>query len=264
MNDSTTSAKKSSRKKYKKDFLDQVLARVDFASSLSLNSTGPPKKVMSVLKNSFPILEHRIKEDQYIKVTPNHIKPQIDGAHEWLFFSKNRERIINITNDFMYLEFKKYESYEGLCKHFISVTDALFDSIDNLQIKRLGLRYIDKITIQDKKGPTQWEDYLDEKLLSCFSLTDNPNYISRAFNVLEFKYDDDMNLRFQYGMPNPDYPAAIKRKEFILDHDAYCTLLLEKNELQKKLDRFHDIIIESFESVITDILRKKMEIKNGK
>ena len=63
-------------------------------------------------------------------------------------------------------------------------------------------------------------------------------------------------------MPNPDFPAVIKRKSFTLDYDAYCTQLLDKTDIPAFLDRFHDRINSSFEKVITDGLRKKMGVIN--
>jgi len=64
---STQSAKKNdkmSQKKtgsvvYKRNFLTQVLARLDFSMAHDILQGGPPKKVANMLKASFPIIEQK-------------------------------------------------------------------------------------------------------------------------------------------------------------------------------------------------------------
>ena len=53
-------------------------------------------------------------------------------------------------------------------------------------------------------------------------------------------------------MHNPDFPAPIKKKIFILDYDAYCSGILTKDEIFKNLPIFHAEIQRLFESSITD------------
>ena len=64
-------------------------------------------------------------------------------------------------------------------------------------------------------------------------------------------------------MPNPDYPAPIKQKLFVLDYDAYCNLLLSYSDIEQYITQFHDKIKLSFEQVISDALRKRMGLLNG-
>jgi len=68
----------------------------------------------------------------------------------------------------------------------------------------------------------------------------------------------DMRVRFQYGMHNPDYPSVIRRKQFILDYDAYREETQTGDELERNLMRFHSKIQELFEQSITDELRRIM------
>lgn len=82
----------------------------------------------------------------------------------------------------------------------------------------------------------------------------------RNFHNMEFKYDD-FNLRFQFGMHNPDYPAAIRQKIFILDFDAYFQGAFENNQMPAMLDNFHNAIQTLFERSITDNLRERMNAK---
>lgn len=251
--------KTSHKLKYKRNFLKEVIARIDFAAPIAILPKGLPKKVINALKTEFPVPESKVVKVRAFTITPK-------GTHEgsieklqWFYYSKNREKVIHITDDCMYVQYKKYESFECLQSDFLSVVKSLFSAFDNLQVQRLGLRYIDSIELLEEKNPFDWHEYLDGRLLASLKLADDPKTISRAFNILEFNYGE-YNLRFQYGMHNPDYPSPIRKKIFTLDYDAYCTLLLTQEEIANYLNTFHKKLKSAFEEVITQKLRDRMEV----
>ena len=82
--------------------------------------------------------------------------------------------------------------------------------------------------------------------------------ISRVFQVLDLNYGD-MNLHFQYGMINPDFPAVIRKKVFILDYDAFCSGLKTESEIRENIYRFNIEIGNLFERCIKDKLREIMD-----
>ena len=106
--------------------------------------------------------------------------------------------------------------------------------------------------------PFEWQDYLSEVLIKNIDITTDRSSLSRVFNVVEFTYDDAF-LKFQYGLFNNDYPAKIKQKVFILDFDMFTSEILEKEDVNIKLDEFHIKLGSFFEEIITDKLRIVME-----
>ena len=251
------------KRKYRKNFLKQVIARMDFALPAPLLENEPPKAVVAALKKQFPIAEPKKQVTQHMFFTAGEVHRSQQESVQWYYHSKKRDKTLCITPEFMLIEYKKYRAFESLHADFVAVANALFDAIDNLQVKRLGLRYIDNIEFPREKKPTDWKKYLHPDLLACFNLADDQGTISRAFHVLEFNYGD-MNMRFQYGMPNPDFPAAIKKKLFTLDYDAHCTQLLGRDNIPEYLTRFHGKIKASFEEVIADGLRDVMGVTHAK
>jgi uncharacterized protein (TIGR04255 family) len=248
-------------RKYKRNFLVQVIARIDFGAPIPISPSGPPAKVIALLKKQFPIPEPRKVTERTIALGDSGASEVSHEKQEWLYHGKDREKTCHIADECMLIEYKKYHSYDQLRSEFLAIVNALFDAFDNLQVKRLGLRYIDKIEV-DEKDPTDWSTYLSPNLLGSFNLADDRKTIARVFNVIEFNYGD-YNLRFQYGMLNPDYPAPIRKKVFTLDWDAYCTLLLSKEEIAQNLERFRTKLKVAFEEVITDGARKKMGVLRG-
>lgn len=250
---------------YKRNYLTQVIARLDFAAEHKLLEGGPSPAVVKVLKANFPIIEQK-KQVQFQAVqllgakTPLELKDGLQQSvvesYQWFFHNKDRTKTFHIAHDCCYVEYKKYSQFADLRKDFLDVLQALFESIPTLQASRVGLRYVDTIVMHEE-NPTDWSQYLKPHLLGIFKLATDPATIARALHVLDFDYGET-RMRFQYGMPNPDFPTPIRQKQFLLDYDAFCTGLFTLNDVERYLDQFHDKIKASFEEVITDNLREKM------
>jgi uncharacterized protein (TIGR04255 family) len=248
------------RQRYKKHFLKQVIARIDFGTPLPIAKLGPPKRVVETLKANFPRAELERVTEQNVTLSPTGSLVDTKDKPRWVYSSKDRRKKTIVAEDHCVVEYVQgsYASFEVLSSEFLSLVAAMFQSFENLQVNRLGLRYVNSIEL-DEDNPMDWSKYLSLPLLALPKLATDPTTLSRVFHLVEFNYGDT-NLRFQGGMVNPDYPAPIKRKQFVLDYDAYCQLLLSEQEIQTYLRQFHAKVNAAFEEVITPELRKKMEI----
>ena len=258
----TTSEKAALSRKYRRNFLKTVLVRIDFAAPIGLGTQGPPKPVIDSLKKAFPLPEPKKVMVMEVISTPEGTQRNEHFQMQWLYHSRERNRRVRIDEVSMYIEYDRYTRFENLRDTFMAVAQALFQSFQNLQIKRLGVRYIDKIEMKGTNY-TDWAKYLDDNLLAAFRLADDPKAITRAFHVLERRWGDDVQSRLQYGMPNPDYPSPIRKKLFVLDWDVFCVRLLDAVELPALLDEFHKIAKLGFEGVIKDGLRRMMGVRSG-
>jgi uncharacterized protein (TIGR04255 family) len=164
---------------------------------------------------------------------------------------------LTITPNAVLVQRQKYSTYEELKTEFFDVLNAFLDVYSDAVISRFGIRFINEITL-DVGAPTNWDGYLNAQLLATLAFFPNPNELCRVFNIVELNFGD-LNLKFQFGMHNPDYPATIKRKSFILDLDAYYVGLLDRQEIVSNVDRAHEHIQELFERSITAKLREKMK-----
>jgi len=143
------------------------------------------------------------------------------------------------------------------------VFGSLIENYVELNIIRIGLRYIDEIEIKQDQEIFDWKEYLNTKLFSALSIPakKDSKFISRAFSNLEFNFGDH-NLILKYGMFNPDYPSPIKKKAFILDSDAFKRDNIQDNEVYTVLDELHNRISNLFESkLIKDGLREIMNAR---
>jgi uncharacterized protein (TIGR04255 family) len=88
-----------------------------------------------------------------------------------------------------------------------------------------------------------------------------PRQLTRLIQVAELKYDD-LDMRFQFGMPNPDYPAMMKRPQFVLDLDAYVQTAHDLGDSLQYMEQAHGLIQGLFERSITDQLRERMNARS--
>lgn len=208
--------------------------------------------------NIFPIAEPKKAIAQELRISPDELRQKRSELTEWHFHGRDRDKTLTIVPTAVFVEYTSYKDYETLKEEFLGALSVFFDHFVDVIGSRLGLRYINNITLNDG-APLSWEDYLNERMLCLFQFYQEPGFLARVFHNIELNFGD-FNLRYQFGMHNPDYPAPIKKKGFILDLDAYCQSPQDYSDITANLDVFHSRIQELFEMSITDNLR---EILNG-
>ena len=246
--------------KYKNDFLDRVIVRLDFDTTLPFSKSKPPIGIYEPLKERFPITEEKKVIGQQLSISPQGTSQKNFETLEWVYYGLNRKKSLKITPDHIVIEYLNYEYYEQLKEDFSAVIDELFNKHGKLNGSRLGFRYIDNIELSPE-NPTDFDKYIKPSLNMNLDIVNDRSKLSRVFHIMEFNYGNS-NLRFQYGILNPDYPATIKKKIYTLDFDMYTNRLLNKSEVIETLDEFHEKLTSSFEDVITDALRELMGKNN--
>jgi uncharacterized protein (TIGR04255 family) len=241
---------------YKRNFLTEVVARVDLVSPLPGLMNELPKNISKVALESFPIDEPKPAFTQELLFTEKELATRKQEFTEWNFHGRNREKTLTIVPQSFFVVYKSYEKYENLRNEFISIVESFFSCFEQAQPSRIGLRYVNQLDVQGP-NPLDWHDYVSQELLGLFSYTIDGAVPSRVFHNFETVFSD-FSLRFQFGVHNPDYPAPIRRRAFILDYDAYFQGLLEPKDIPERLDKYHSAIQKVFEQNITEKLREVM------
>ena len=249
-------------RKYDSPFLKEVIVRLDFSYPIMKLAKTLPPRLKNIALESFPISEPQEFFGKELLITKEATKEKIlsEGTN-WLFHNLDRQKTLIIANNNVNISYKKYDSFDVLKQEFLQIVEELLSSYDDLQGKRIGLRYINDIKLSES-DVLDWNNYLDERLLNSLTFPQEPSKICRAFNNLELNFGD-LIVRFQYGMHNPDYPAPIRKKKFILDYDAYYQGPMNLEDIKQSLDKFHLNIKAIFEQSIKNKLRILMEARNN-
>ena len=160
------------------------------------------------------------------------------------------------------LELTKYANFSDLFKTIELVLSEFMRAYDKVVAKRMGLRYINAITIKEG-DPLDWHNLIANDLTSTIAFLKDKSKLSRVMNTIELN-KSDRKIIFRFGLFNSEYPNTIARKEFILDYDCYTDDEKEIDQIADLIREFHDEIVKLFEASIRDNLREIMgEVKNG-
>lgn len=245
---------------YKKNYLSEVIARIDFISDIRELEENMPMALGKALAKMFPVVEPpadsisaRIELKEEGKSTGHTTK-----VKRWNFFGRDREKLLSIENTHVFVRYTTYNSFESLKREFQDVLKAITNEFPDVEAKRFGLRYVNKIEIARTDPFKGWHDYFHPELLTDATFFSPQSRVTRLLHVAEMKCGDDVNLRFQFGIPNPDYPAVIKQPQFILDFDAYVSFAHSLQDSLGYMETGHEAIQSLFERSIKEPLRRRM------
>lgn len=254
---------------YKNHYLTNVILRIDFLTPVSELKNQLNKEISDVCTQFFPIKEERKLQTKQVVVSNDpELKNTVvntENLSEWHFFDLKREKELCITDKCILVDFRKYTSFNDLKTPFMNIFEVLSNTYTEVGIKRVGLRYIDQIALDYEPVDNwfnYWKQYINDDLLYSLKFVENQKNISRNMNTIE-ENCGTYNFRYQYGIFNTDYPAPNKKNTYILDTDVYYDGILDKEDMKKNIEIFHDEAKKLFERSITDELRRKMEITDN-
>jgi len=245
---------------YKKNFITEAISKVEFLNPIKDLNKSLPKKFSEDIKNLFPIAESRTITNNLVNIDKDEIKRKSEELTEWIFWDKQRKRKITLSKNVLMLVQNEYSTYEDFSDEFLTSLNSICSIYNDLIIRRYGVRYINNIKLREE-NPLEWSEYINPDLIASINIPMDRERISRTFHNLEMKYEE-FNLRFNFGIHNPDYPAVVKQKVFILDMDAYHSGVQNKSDIEDYLPKFHGKIQEFFEFSITSAFREK-HLNNG-
>jgi len=248
--------------KYKRNYLTSVIVRLDFTIPPSDIDRELPDELAKKIARDFPTPATPVDCVQRLiamNPTGNLQVPTTERWKRWDFYTARRDRFLRIERDFYCIQYKKYQSFQTLKTDFRGVLNLMAEAFPDVTYRRLGLRYVDTFSFPHEENPLDWRRWIAAKLLAPLAVPSakDRQAICRAMQNLELNCDG-VRLRFQYGIPNPDYPSPVRQKQFVFDTDVFCEGLLEPSDMEPKLNKFHEIADQYFEDHITAEMRRHL------
>jgi len=248
--------------KYKMNYLTQVILRLDFTRSLDQSMkiseifyNEDIKKIFSKREK----LEGVLAEVSFTtEAGANKISQSQRKQTYYKFTEESKFKVLVLEPSALILSITSYIDEEDLYKIVNPIMSQIKVAQGNIIIKRMGLRYINNVVIPEG-NPFDWDNLIDDKLISSIDFPEDKCEISRLINSMELNRED-YAIRFIFGLFNSEYPNRVGRKEFILDYDCFTTEEIELKDVMDKVHSFHDEIIKLFEKSIRDGLRTRMEV----
>jgi uncharacterized protein (TIGR04255 family) len=244
------------------NYISQVILRIDFPSTPLDTKNKILPELNKLILDKFPLPEKREVTRRGFKIDFDAVQlNHEDVITEWYYFDKYKKRSVCISENYIFFDYREWPhgTFKELESIFHNLIDKLF-SITEIRVTRLGLRYINQINLNEA-DPTNWNGYLNDNIITIFNMAEEKFQISKTFQTLEL-ISSDLKFKFQYGMHNPDYPAPIKRKLFVLDYDGYCEYLQNQKEIKDNLSEIHEEIKNLFKKSIGPKLELLLKVNN--
>lgn len=147
---------------YKKNFVKEVVCRLDFANNVEVFDVSFPKDVYDVINKYFPIVEPREILGASLQVNPmtgDMLNNRI-VTKQWVFWTRDKKSNCIVQSNSVVFSIHNYGVYEDLKDAIINILKAIMNYDENVQGKRLGLRYVNAMKFNENDG---WitEKYFD-------------------------------------------------------------------------------------------------------
>ena len=256
---------------YNKNFLTDVFLRYDYSASQPDLQDTINKEFRTIVLEKFPIMEEKESIEKQVQVSIDQKDSVIVNEKrfkQWIFWDISRKNCLQINADSIVFVIKSYTKFSDLRELYTTLLKGAENYYPSIKFKRIGLRYVDQIELDNKKRVNKWYDfwkkYINLKLLKGIDFCEKEleSGLTRQMNLIETDYGD-FNVRFQYGIFNSDYPAINKKKVFVLDTDVYATGIFEYDECDQYIINFHQKAKNYFEKSIRESLKIIMGSDNG-
>lgn len=244
---------------YERNHLVDVIARVDFFPELAKDLSDLPKAVRDEAMRSFRVVEGNPVTGLTARSTSEGLDLSSVQFRVEKFFGSEREKRIEIAPGSILSSYHRFSTYAQLRQEFFGVLRVLAIERPEILVRRIGFRFINIFPYPTpSEDVTDWSTLISPSLVAANSFSVEGASVAYHGHRIEFVLPDH-RLVINYGMHNADYPAAICRKEFVLDLDASC----ENPEFVPTLpaagdflDKLHATIQKTFERAITDKMRE--------
>jgi uncharacterized protein (TIGR04255 family) len=164
--------------------------------------------------------------------------------------------VVNLNRNAMSVETTAYEGWTQFRRTIELLCVALTDAIGELPgEQRLGLRYVDRITLPAVQRPADWKDLLAPWLAAVLTHDQLGDAVLATAGQVELRVDDDAQSTLRHRA-FPDFERR-GRQTVMLDFDTFRQgyRLFDTASIVEACDRFNDVINRLFEASITPDLR---------
>lgn len=241
-------------KKYQTPPIIEAVCEFRFEPSAPWDLTIPGL-VYERVRKDFPKRSLAALQELRIEASPGGFKQSSD-SNEGMQFSREKENVfIRIARDILSVNYlKPYATWDAFCPLIHQAFEAYREVAKPAGIRRVGLRYINRIEIPG--SPVKLEDHLH---FYPFLAPHLPQTFGDFLVAIAIPYNDSRDiLRLQTGSAPVQAPDRVG---LLLDLDYFLATpgAVAMDSVSAWVQLAHDRVEEIFEGCITDPLRKVFE-----
>ena len=240
---------------YEKPFLKEVITRIDFAAPIEKLDKGVPTKLVNSVVKKFPIVEpadvlmhelSAVDEENVLKSKPTAIK------HDGNTSAEERDRQLTIAPAIFLHTVPTLHQVRG-----DQGTFSRGCRCSQLSVPRnVGIAFWLALYQPDRcstRRSHKMGQLTSAQIYSPAETSSRQGRPSRAWFRMRGAAlrSRTSTFGFQFGLPNPDHPAPVRRPLFVLDIDARVSEAHELTERSGHMDEAHQRIQAIFERSIS-------------
>jgi len=247
---------------YKRNFLSQVLLKVNFKDSISAINDALISIGKEILIKDFGgevNLEKRIQKQVEFPLSADNSVPAakvISTGLAAVYKIPKENLTIELFPEHFLIHTDKFSNFREFKDNFLRIYRLISPKIEKIEYSRVGLRYINIFTGSEFniQSCSDWDDY--------FECAFRPNYTDKKCLIEKFtprrlwnQYfysDDDLRVQIRTGLWNSNYPGVINPLDFTVDIDCSLETIITMSDLLEKVDGMNDVSYSFFESIISD------------
>lgn len=249
---------------YTKNYLSEVILRIDFVEQKKEFNIEYFKILKDKLKEQYPDIELETRSIKTLEFNitdkeSNTTDIKTVGYLGIIKFNQNMDKIELDSNHFS-LSTSNYTKFIEFAKPFEYGLKTIQLSHEIPNIKRVGLRFVNKFIDEGIKEISDWSEYIHSSFLPKYGITKQPfvesNYTLRR-NLNDFFFSDgDLTLHLKLGIWNPEFPSIITENELIVDIDCYSSIISTESIVLKKIYDMDHAAYKLFDNIITDKMKE--------
>ena len=250
---------------YRRNFLSQVVFRIDYDPLPALLSTER-SEFSERIKARFPVVIGHPTAQISINVGPavSGFEQRVVGV-QWEHRQEGGASwpLVSLSPNALTIEYggAGYDHFPPFRADLELAIGAWTDLYKDAPIHRVGLRYVNEISFKEGHA-LDWQGILNEEIIrSTLAAIPEERKLARSVHQVH-TFSNECTVLMTYGLINPDFPAEVVRRQFVIDIDCSRTGPLHGNEVMAIVDKLNATAEKTFEASIEDGLRQQMEIIN--
>lgn len=175
----------------------------------------------------------------------------------WRLLSSDRAWTVALLPDFFALECTGYTSWTEFRERMRDLAVAVLAHLEPTMELRIGLRYIDRISLPRIKDPRDWSGYINERFLGPALDRQIGPSLTALQQALHLQGPDGMQVLLRHGtqieQPSGTWP-------YVLDTDCFRadSRRLDADGLMQGADSLHTLALQVFQAAITPQLHEML------
>jgi uncharacterized protein (TIGR04255 family) len=249
-----------STEKLSRSPLTTVVCQVRHDRLATVSDAKHVLEVHEALHDLFPVLEDNATQSVTITGGPGGIQPLVTSPEKgWQFRSPDGAWSVVLMPEFFALETSRYEHWDDFRDRADRTTRAIAGGLAPSMERRIGLRFVDRLTERAVERPIDWRGRVEDALLGPVAHPALGPSVIAAQQLLQLDAGDDVQVVLRQGC----IPEAEGVLVYVLDHDCARERVqpFDADRVLETIELLHLRALQVFQAAITP--EYFQELKDG-